>query len=202
MNCRWKLSFSTVEQAERTASIIAGIRGGAGKVPVRVYECGCGSLHFTSKGEEEIRSRATTVAVLGVVAPLFAPPTPKPPPPPQPKAKPAPTKPADPKLARASEVLSQSVKASKRYQSQATWLKNQARAAAETLLRHGPAAVDDVIVMLSVAAGLPRQSDPTDRECIAHLKQRAEDKRGWLRQRRDLAHADPEPRLNGEEDVG
>lgn len=67
MRCGRKLGFSTVEAAERTAAVVAGLRNGTGKLPVRIYECGrCGLLHFTSKAEDETSARVTTVEHLQI----------------------------------------------------------------------------------------------------------------------------------------
>lgn len=59
MSCH-KLTFRTVEQAERTVSIISGIRGGVRK-PRRVYLCPkCDQYHLSGKEEADV-SRPSTV---------------------------------------------------------------------------------------------------------------------------------------------
>jgi hypothetical protein len=77
MSCR-KLAFSSVEQAERTAAVIAGLRPGEQRAPVRLYDCPwCGAMHFSSKGEEELRGvNASTVADVSEIVPAFAVPAP------------------------------------------------------------------------------------------------------------------------------
>jgi hypothetical protein len=72
MSCR-KLAFDSIEQAERTAAVIAGLRPGEQRGPVRLYDCPrCGSLHFSSKGEAELRAVApSTVADVGEIVPAF-----------------------------------------------------------------------------------------------------------------------------------
>lgn len=69
-----KLGFTSVEQAERTSALIAGIAAGTKSPPVRLYECPrCGLLHFTSKREEEVGERASTVAELEPPQPILTP---------------------------------------------------------------------------------------------------------------------------------
>lgn len=63
MKCKGKLAFDTLDQAERTIEIIHQQRGGSGKLPKRVYLCTtCGKFHLTSMSEEQVGSRASTVA--------------------------------------------------------------------------------------------------------------------------------------------
>jgi type IV secretory pathway VirB10-like protein len=189
VNCSRKLTFATVEQAERTASIVAGIRLGQGKVPVRIYECArCGLLHFTSKSEAATRAKATTVAGLDIrpwppaARPAAQPPAPAKAPPPPVKPK----RPVDPLTAqreRFERLLEQSAKARRRYEAQTAWLKQQAREAARMLITHGSGAVDDAIVLLDAAAGFPNMGDPASPEVMRHVARRMAEKREWLRSR-------------------
>lgn len=147
MRCGRKLSFDTVEQAERTAQIVAGIKG-AHAAPVRLYECNqCGHLHWTKMTERAVGSLASTVAVVTIAA---APPAPEPKPP---AGNDRP--PASKKQNRHINELQQQLSRAK---SDVAWFKDRLREAM-TLLYDGDDA--QTIAILNALVSMPRTLSPT-----------------------------------------
>lgn len=176
MKCNRKLAFDTVEQAERSAQLISGMRGGEGKVPVRIYECHvCGRLHFTSKEEAAVGSRASTVErlQLAAVPPLSGPP--KPPP----KPEPAPEEPPKLRTKTREYVLriEHRLRVTKR---DFVWLKNKARLADEALNR---GEVDEAHAITSAIVSMPRNVSPTEQPDLAEqrFEELRQNKLNWLR---------------------